>query len=373
MGLYSIKGDSLELIEQTTYSEEQVRERQDLQRWLKNSIESIAPGCMVIDEEFNDWEDSNRRIDLLCLDQDACLVVIELKRTQRGGHMDLQAIRYAAMVSNMTFERAVRAHERYLRNNDQDPAQAEQQILDFLGWPEPYEEEFGSEVKIILASADFSTEITTSALWLREQQIDIRCVKISPHNHNGALIVQVEQVIPVQSAEEYQVREREKLSEQKTARRGGRSSTGFGFVNVGEHGGKKNHRSWEDSRRYGYISAGGNSISQLDRLHIGQAVCAYRKGRGYVGVGIVITDPTPFDEFITEFEGKKLSELPLEHGDNPVTIREMFIGIRWIKTLDKEHAIKAKPYRVTACRMHESELVDEILAGFELTHDDCLE
>jgi len=373
MGLYSIKGDSLELIEQTTYSEEQVRERQDLQRWLKNSIESIAPGCMVIDEEFNDWEDSNRRIDLLCLDQDACLVVIELKRTQRGGHMDLQAIRYAAMVSNMTFERAVRAHERYLRNNNQDSAEAQQRILDFLDWPEPFEEEFGSEVKIILASADFSTEITTSALWLREQQIDIRCVKISPHNHNGALIVQVEQVIPVQSAEEYQVREREKLSERKAARRSGRSSTGFGFINVGEHGGKKNHRSWEDSRRYGYISAGGHSISQLDRLHVGQAICAYRSGHGYVGVGIVTTDPTPFDEFITEIESKKLSDLPLEHGDNPVTTREMFVGIRWIKALDKEHAIKAKPYRVTACRMHESELVDEILAGFELTNDDCLE
>lgn len=373
MGLYSIKGDSLELINQTTYSDKQVHERQDLQRWLKNSIESIAPGCMVLDEEFSDWADSNRRIDLLCLDRDACLVVIELKRTQKGGHMDLQAIRYAAMVSHMTFERAVRSHARYMKNNNQNPAEAEQRILDFLGWHEPCEDEFGTEVKIILASADFSTEITTSALWLREQQIDIRCVKISPHNYNGQLIVQVEQIIPVQSAEEYQVRELEKLSERKAARRSGRASTGFGFVNVGEHGGKKNHRSWEDSRRYGYVSAGGNSISQLDRLNIGQAVCAYRKGRGYVGVGIVTTDPTPFDEFMVESEGKQLSDLPLEHGENPATIREMFVGIRWIKTLDKEHAVKAKPYRVTACRIHESELIDEILAGFELTHDDCLE
>lgn len=373
MGLYSIKGDSLELIEQTTYSVELVRERQDLQHWLKNSIESIAPGCMVLDEEFSDWADSNRRIDLLCLDQDACLVVIELKRTQRGGHMDLQAIRYAAMVSHMTFERAVRAHERYLRNNEQDPAQAQQRILNFLDWPEPYEDGFAPEVKIILASADFSTEITTSALWLREQQIDIRCVKISPHNHKGELIVLVEQIIPVQSAEEYQVREREKLSERKAARRSGRSSTGFAFVNVGEHGGKKNHRSWEDSRRFGYISAGGNSISQLDRLRVGQAVCAYRKGHGYVGVGIVTTEPTPYDKFAIESGNQKLADLPLEHGDNPHFKSEVYVSIRWIKTLDKKQAIKANPYRNTACQIHESELVEEILAGFELTHDDCLE
>jgi hypothetical protein len=47
----------------------------------------------------SDWEDSSRSIDLLCIDKQANLVVIELKRTEDGGHMELQAIRYAAMVS----------------------------------------------------------------------------------------------------------------------------------------------------------------------------------------------------------------------------------------------------------------------------------
>lgn len=36
---------------------------------------------MVIAEEFGEWEDSKRRIDLLGLDREANLVVIELKRT----------------------------------------------------------------------------------------------------------------------------------------------------------------------------------------------------------------------------------------------------------------------------------------------------
>ena len=48
---------------------------------------------MVLAEEFGDWQDSRRRIDLLCLDRDAGLVVVELKRTEDGGHMELQAIR----------------------------------------------------------------------------------------------------------------------------------------------------------------------------------------------------------------------------------------------------------------------------------------
>lgn len=36
------------------------------------------------------------------------LVVFELKRTADGGHVDLQAIRYAAMVSAMSFDDARR-------------------------------------------------------------------------------------------------------------------------------------------------------------------------------------------------------------------------------------------------------------------------
>ena len=48
------------------------------------------------------------RIDLLCLSRDAGLVVVEIKRTQDGGHMELQAIRYAAMVSSMTLDQVFR-------------------------------------------------------------------------------------------------------------------------------------------------------------------------------------------------------------------------------------------------------------------------
>ena len=61
-----------------------MQERRDLQRLLRENVEVIAPDTLVIAEEFGDWEDSRRRIDLLAIDRSANLVVIELKRTEDG-------------------------------------------------------------------------------------------------------------------------------------------------------------------------------------------------------------------------------------------------------------------------------------------------
>ena len=72
---------------------------------------------MVIAEEFGEWSESGRRIDLLAVDRDANLVVIEFKRTDDGGHIELQAIRYAAMVANMTWDQAKTAFQKYLAEN----------------------------------------------------------------------------------------------------------------------------------------------------------------------------------------------------------------------------------------------------------------
>ncbi len=75
-----------------------------------------------------------------------------LSASEDGGHMEVQSIRYAAMVSTMTFEQAVEAHRKYLllRGSTVDPAEA---ILSFLGTEKP---QLSGSVRIVLASAEFS-------------------------------------------------------------------------------------------------------------------------------------------------------------------------------------------------------------------------
>jgi RecB family endonuclease NucS len=99
MPLYEMTYEAFRPLAQASFADLKIRERQDLQRLLRAQIEALSDDLFVLTDEFGDWEDSRRRIDLLAIDRQANLVVIELKRTNDGGHMDLQAIRYASMVS----------------------------------------------------------------------------------------------------------------------------------------------------------------------------------------------------------------------------------------------------------------------------------
>lgn len=209
MALYQVTSDSLSKIPQTTFDQARLRERADLQRLLRNQIEVILDKTLVIAEEFGDWDESKRRIDLLGLDKYANLVVIELKRTEDGGHMELQAIRYAAMVSKMTFEKAVGIYEAYLGRNGEDK-DARSALLEFLEWEEPREDLFAQKVRIVLVSANFSKEITTAVLWLNECGLDVRCVRLTPYEHNGNTLIDVQHIIPLPEAIEYQIQIREK-------------------------------------------------------------------------------------------------------------------------------------------------------------------
>ena len=107
MALYDMSAGTIVKIEPTTFAAAKVLERTHLQAALRDNIALVSDDLLVVAEEFGEFADANRRIDLLCVDRTARLVVVELKRTADGGHMELQALRYAAMVSTMIFDELV--------------------------------------------------------------------------------------------------------------------------------------------------------------------------------------------------------------------------------------------------------------------------
>lgn len=221
MPIYKLSHTALSPLPSATFSTLGVREREDLQQVLKEQIQAVSPDTLIIAEEFSEWEDSRRRIDLLGIDTSGNLVVIELKRTTDGGHMDLQAVRYAAMVSALTFDRLVEIFQDYLVKNQKE-GDAEQVLLQHLDWSDEADGEIGLQTRIVLVSADFNQEITTTVLWLNEQGLDISCVRMHSYRNGQEILLDIQQIIPLPEAADYMVRIREKKLEKKASAGGSR-------------------------------------------------------------------------------------------------------------------------------------------------------
>lgn len=216
MALYKLGETALTHVAQPPMANLKIRERQDLQRLLKNQIDVISPGTLVISEEYSGWSGSLRRIDLLGIDPDGTLVVFELKRTEDGGHMDLQGIRYAAMASVLSYEEVLQVFANYLAKSGSSD-DAEDVMRKHLETEN--NEDVAGRVRIVLVSADFGTEITTTVLWLNEQSLDIRCVRLVPYQDGDFMYLDVQQIIPVPEASDYTIKIREKATQRKAAGR----------------------------------------------------------------------------------------------------------------------------------------------------------
>ncbi len=218
MAIYKMVGDKdrLEKVTSTSFGKEGVLERADLQRILRDQPEVLEEGLLIISEEFGNWQDSNRRIDLLGLDSAGRLVVVELKRGDTGNHMDLQAIRYAAMVANMTLEQVVDAHQAYLDKRARDEGKAVEEdtaenfIREHLETTEEEAQAIRTEIpRIILASENFSKELTTCVMWLNDSWLrnagqEIKCIRLQPHQNGGEILIETSVVIPLPEASAYQ-------------------------------------------------------------------------------------------------------------------------------------------------------------------------
>ena len=112
---------------------------------------------------------------------------------------------------------------------------------------------------------------------------------------------------------------------------------------------------WEDSVKFGFISAGGGRwySRSLNQLFPGARIFAMIPGKGYLGVGKVIEPSTAIRNFmVTDTKGEEISilEEPLRcegikaNPDDPEKT-EYLVRIEWIKTVAEEKAYWVKGMR----------------------------
>jgi hypothetical protein len=141
-------------------------------------------------------------------------------------------------------------------------------------------------------------------------------------------------------------------------------------------------RSWDDSRRFGFVSAGGGRwySRTLRSIPVGARVFVLVPRAGYVGVGVVTGEAAPFHDATLMVDGERrpMAGLDLsghyEHAaagthDVDDDTEEWVVPVRWSRTVGVDEAVWERGFfanQNSACRLRSRFTLDELLERFDV-------
>ncbi|MGI6742669.1 MAG: DUF4268 domain-containing protein [Eubacteriales bacterium] len=205
-------------IPKKTFQELELKERMHLQEWISKNTDILGENLLIIQKEFSGFDDTKERLDLLAIDKNGNLVIIENKLDDSGKDVVWQALKYASYCSGLTKNDIKDIFQKYLDEQGTDE-HSEKLICDFLETEDFSELELNSEdQKIILVAANFRKEVTSTVMWLSDHNVKIKCIKVTPYELNGEILLDTEQIIPIADAEDYLIKIANKKQEESIDR-----------------------------------------------------------------------------------------------------------------------------------------------------------
>ncbi|MHB8653681.1 MAG: DUF4268 domain-containing protein [Terriglobia bacterium] len=215
--MYDKRKKSLTLLKETEFHSHKLFERQDLSKWVEQYPAILGEELLIVTTEYDRFDKTNERLDLLAVDKQGNLVVIELKRDDSGKSVDLQATKYAAYCSTLRLGDLVEMYTRYQKQKGAELSKeaAQHVLLKFIDNDDF--EELNDRPRIILVAKEFRPEVTASVLWLRKFGIDISCVKWDPYELSEDCVVFNSSVlIPLPEAKDFIIQSEKKETAQQT-------------------------------------------------------------------------------------------------------------------------------------------------------------
>lgn len=202
-------------IEPKTFHDFGFKEREHLQEWIANNPECLGEELLIIQKEFDGFNDTNERLDLLALDKFGTLVVIENKLDDTGKDVTWQVLKYVSYCSTLTKQQIKDIYQAYL-DKYQPGEIAEENIIEFFnGKPFPEITLNENDQRMILVAGYFRKEVTSTVMWMLNHGIKAQCFKVTPYEYNGQVLLDLEQIIPVKEAEDYMIKMADKKREEK--------------------------------------------------------------------------------------------------------------------------------------------------------------
>jgi hypothetical protein len=277
-------------------------------------------------------------IDLLAMDADGKLVVIELKRDRTPREVVAQLLDYGSWVRELGDEDIAGIFDVYLHKYN--PQQAGVSLDDAFcqqfavtNMPETLNE--GHELVVVAGELDDSTERIVNYL-SDEYGAAINAVFFRFFRDGDSEYLSRVWLIDPGEAEAKMVE-----------RRSDEPWNGEYYVSFGE----SEQRRWADAMKHGYIAAGGGTwySNTLHQLEPGDRIWANVPGRGYVGVGNILSKAKPITEFTLPDESGHEHPIKEVVTDTPSTDKpkdqlEYYVRVDWIKTVPLDQAIKEKGF-----------------------------
>jgi len=272
-------------------------------------------------------------IDLLAIAPDGALVLIELKRERTPREVVAQAIDYAVWVEELEAEDIVAIYGRFAPGRDL--------ATDFLTrFGQPLDEDTlndSHQIVIVATHLDDSSERIVAYLNKRDIAINVLCFQVFGIG-DQQLLSRSWLLDPVHT---------QVSAAAAPSARSARESepwNGEFYASFGQGA----TRSWNEARRYGFISAGGGSwySNTLKLLNVGDRVWVKAPSYGFVGVGEVSGRPQSATDFMIQTsDGQRpalevLSEASYhrEFTAEPDRI-EYFVPVRWLHTVPLDQAV----------------------------------
>lgn len=197
------------LAKPVTLAQAGLKERSDLQEWIRAHPQVLGAGVRIVTYEFDRWVSGSGshgdRLDLLGLGEDGRLVLAELKRDGAPETVEMQAVKYAAYASRFSPETLAACHGHYLRGTV-DPSVTDDdalaQLEEHCGGLDP---DLLASPRIALVAGSFPESVTAAVVWLCEQGLDIALVQIGAYQCENDLVITVDQVWPLPQVEDFTV------------------------------------------------------------------------------------------------------------------------------------------------------------------------
>jgi len=315
MKLWQVQGKDLQEI-----NREALNDEQRLEDWVVNDPSILGIDVLLVGRQVTT---ANRgRIDLLGIDEEANLVVLELKRDLTPREIVAQALDYASWVKDLSYEQIETIAKNFTGKA------LPQAFSDHFGFSIPHTVNGNHSMVILASELDDSSERIVKYL-VEQYAVPINVLFFTFFKTaSGEIVGRAWLKDPDEIQERTQARNQAPWS-------------GFYFANVGEG----EHRNWDDCRKYGFLSAGqGEKYSNaMKKLKPGDLVLAYMKGLGYVGFGTVTQSAVMVRNFVPDGSETKLLDLTLkqpgmsENKDDPA-LSEWVVGIKWQRTFERDDA-----------------------------------